>query len=327
MVSAPREGLAVSVVTSRCDLCGSGSQELIFRGPDRLHGIPGEFDLVRCQGCGLIFVSPRPSLEAMAPYYPQEEYDLYNKAAGLKDQSMEELERLLGPRRAVIEKYQQPGRLLDIGFGDGSFLYYMKQRGWQVTGVDFNEKMVEQARANGIEAYAGPVETHNFADGSFDVVTLWGVLEHAQSPRDTIVEVSRITADGGLVVIYTQNADTPEARLLKKDWFIYELPRHLYSFTPATIARLLATGGYCVSETVLQTPLFYCQINWQYFKESRLKRKNDVVHNPTMVDRAVVKLLSLYRRLASGGRWSSAMTVYAVKRPALGDGGESDADA
>lgn len=316
----------MSVLTSRCDLCGSGSQELLFRGPDRLYGIPGEFDLVRCGGCGLIFVSPRLSLEAMAAYYPQEEYDLYNKAAGLKDRSLQELERLLGPRRAVIEKYQRPGRLLDIGFGDGSFLYYMKQCGWQVAGVDFNEKMVAQARENlDIEAYAGPVETHGFADGSFDVVTLWGVVEHAQSPRETLAEVSRITADGGLVVIYTQNAATPEARLLKKDWFIYELPRHLYSFTPTTIARLLATGGYCVSETVMETPLFYCQMNWQYFKESRLKRKNDVVHAPTLVDRAVVKLLALYRRLASGGRWSSAMTVYAVKRPSL-DEGEGDAE-
>ncbi|MHB9052440.1 MAG: class I SAM-dependent methyltransferase [Thermoleophilia bacterium] len=298
-----------------CDLCGGTHHELLFVGHDRLFDIEGEFPLVRCQDCGLVFVSPRPSYEEMARFYPQDDYDLYNKAAGLKDRSMDELGRLQGPRKGRIDKFQQQGKLLDIGFGDGSFLYFMKECGWDVAGVDFNEKMVDLVRDElGIEAVAGQLEDAAYPDGAFDVVTLWGVLEHVQSPRQTVEEISRITRDGALLVIYTQNAAAPEARWLGEDWFIYEVPRHLYSFTPDSLAKLLSAAGFCVAETVFETPLYYSQMNWQYFKERRLGRKNDVIHNPTMVDRLVTRMLSYYRRAVNGGKMSSAMTVYAVKR-------------
>ena len=310
----------MGVSGTACDICGGTSQDLLFIGSDRLFGISGDFPLVRCQDCGLIYISPRPSYEAMAQYYPQDDYDLYNKAAGLKDRSMDELGRLLGPRKGKIDKYRPRGRLLDIGFGDGSFLYFMKECGWDVAGVDFNEKMVRLVNDElGISATAGQLEDAGFSDGGFDVVTLWGVLEHVQSPSRTISEIDRITGDDALLVIYTQNAAALEARCLGHDWFIYEVPRHLYSFTPDSLAKLLAAGGFSIAETVFETPLYYCQMNWQYFKERRLGRKNDVVHAPTLVDRAMVKMLSYYRRLVNGGGWSSAMTVYAVKDRANGD--------
>jgi len=165
-----------------------------------------------------------------------------------------------------------------------------------------------------IEAVTGQLEDAGYPDGAFDVVTLWGVLEHVQSPRRTIEEISRITGEGALLVIYTQNAAAPEARWLGEDWFIYELPRHLYDFTEDSLAKLLAQSGFCIAETVYETPLYYCQMNWQYFKERRLGRKNDVIHNPTLVDRLATKALSFYRRITNGNKRSSAMTVYAVKR-------------
>ncbi|MHB1389992.1 MAG: class I SAM-dependent methyltransferase [Thermoleophilia bacterium] len=297
-----------------CDLCGSGNRQLLFAGGDRLFDIEGEFNLVKCQDCGLVYVSPRPFYEEMARFYPQDDYDLYNKAAGLTRKNMDQLGRLLGPRKGRIEVYKRPGRLLDIGFGDGSFLYFMKETGWDVMGVDYNEQMVERVREAGIDAAVGQLEDAHFADGEFDVVTLWGVLEHVQSPTQTIKEISRISGDQALLVVYTQNAAAPEARWLGRDWFIWEVPRHLYSFNPDNIARLLATGGFCVSEIVYETPLYYCQMNWQYFKERRLRRRNDVVHAPTIVDRLAVKAISIYRKIVQGRKWSSAMTVYAVKR-------------
>ncbi len=299
----------------RCDLCGGSHHELMFVGSDRLFGVPGSFPLVRCQDCGLNFIAPRPAPEELGRYYPQEDYDLYSKAAGLKGRSMDELARLLGPRRDRIAVYKQPGRLLDIGFGDGSFLYFMKQSGWDVAGVDFNQKMVELVREDlDIDARAGQLEEAHFDDGAFDVITLWGVLEHVQSPRQTVAEIARITGEQALLVIYTQNAAAPEARLLGRDWFIYEMPRHLYSFTATNLARLLARSDFCVSEVVYETPLYYCQMNWQYLKESRLGRRNDVIHAPTLADRLAVKGLSLYRNMIKNCKWSSAMTVYAVKR-------------
>ena len=314
----------VSVAVA-CDVCGGRHQELMFLSTDRLFGREGSFPLVRCRDCGLIFINPRPGLEELAPYYPQDDYDLYSKAAGLKDRSLEELGRLLGPRKGLIEKYRKPGRLLDIGFGDGSFLYFMQECGWDVAGVDFNQKMVELVGGElGVDVRAGQLQDAGFEAGSFDVVTLWGVLEHVQSPRETLAEIKRITGEGALLVIYTQNAAAPEARLLRDDWFIYEAPRHLYSFNPDNLARLLATAGFGVSEIAFETPLYYCQMNWQYFKESRLGLKGDVIHSPSVMDRLMVKALDYYRRAVNGRPWSSAMTVCAVKSRdagANGDGG------
>lgn len=306
-----------------CDVCGGRHHDLMFMASDRLFGIDGEFPVVRCQDCGLIFLNPRPGMEELARYYPQDDYDLYNKAAGMKDRSMAELGRLQGPRKGRIETYRQPGRLLDIGFGDGSFMYFMKETGWDVTGVDFNEKIVELVTKElGIEARAGELKDAGFEDGAFDVVTLWGVLEHVQSPSETLAEIDRITGEDALVVVYTQNAAAPEAGLLGEDWFIYEAPRHLYSFNPDNLSRLLTKAGFSIAEMVYETPLYYCQMNWQYLKESRLGRGNDVVHNPTIIDRLAVKALDAYSRSASGTRWSSAMTAYAVKGPAGNGNGE-----
>jgi 2-polyprenyl-3-methyl-5-hydroxy-6-metoxy-1,4-benzoquinol methylase len=296
-----------------CDLCGGSSQELIFNGGDRLYGIAGRFNLVKCQDCGLVFVCPRPPFDEMARFYPQQDYDLYNKAAGLTEKNMEQLGRLHGPRKGRIERYKPGGRLLDIGFGDGSFLYFMKENGWDVAGLDFNEEMVERAAQAGLDARSGQLEEAGYDDRSFDVVTLWGVIEHLQSPRRAVEEISRISAEDALLVVYTQNASAPEASLLGEDWFIYEVPRHLYSFTPETITKLLSAGGFRVTEIVYETPLYYCQMNWQYFKERRLHRKSDVVHDPSIIDRFAVKALSFYKKIVDGRPWSSAMTVYAVK--------------
>jgi len=312
-----------------CDICGGRHQDLLFMARDRLFGIEGEFPLVKCQECGLVYISPRPGFEEMGRFYPQEDYDLYNKAAGMTEKSMEELGRLQGPRKGRIDRYRTGGRLLDIGFGGGDFLRFMKECGWDVSGVDYNDRMVELASQElGIDARAGQLEDAGFDDASFDVVTLWGVLEHVQSPRETIAEIRRITADGALLVIYTQNAAAPEARLLGEDWFIYEAPRHLYSFDEHNLTRLLESEGFRVAEVVYETPLYYCQMNWQYLKERRLGRKGDVVHAPSVADRAAVKALSLYRRLVDGTPWSSAMTVFAVKggaaaRPGAAGAGET----
>lgn len=297
-----------------CDICGGRHHDLLFVAHDRLFGIEGEFPLLRCQDCGLVFISPRPSFEEMGRYYPQEDYDLYNKAAGMTEKSMEQLGRLQGPRKGCIDKYRTGGRLLDIGFGGGDFLYFMKECGWAVAGVDYNGKMVELAREElGIDARQGQLEDAGFEAGSFDVVTLWGVLEHVQSPRETIAEINRVTSDGALLVIYTQNAAAPEARLLGEDWFIYEAPRHLYSFNAENLTRLLESEGFKVAEVVYETPMYYCQMNWQYLKQHRLRMRGDVIHAPSLLDRAAVKALSLYRKAVDGSDWSSAMTVFAVK--------------
>ncbi|MHB1382573.1 MAG: hypothetical protein ACYCXJ_10180, partial [Thermoleophilia bacterium] len=89
------------------------------------------------------------------------------------------------------------------------------------------------------------------------------------------------------------------------------------------LTRMLESEGFRVAEVVYETPMYYCQMNWQYFKQRRLRLKGDVIHSPSLLDRAVVKALSLYRKVVDGNSWSSAMTVFAVKEGATQDAGAS----
>lgn len=237
-----------------CNLCGGNDLETLFERPDDLTGDPRLHRLVRCRACGLQFVNPRPAPEEMARFYTPEfvSYQFVRARPGASIR-----ERLVGAialssarqRVGLLEKAAPLGpgsRVLDLGCGKGIFLHELRQRlGCAVTGIDFDPDAVRYCRDElGVDAIeARPAELRQLAPG-FDVVTLWHFLEHDYDPLATLQAAHRWLADDGRLVVEVPNADSLENAVFGQRSYLYDLPRHLYQFSPATLRALLERAGF-----------------------------------------------------------------------------------
>ncbi len=156
---------------------------------------------------------------------------------------LEPLERVTGPANGR--------RLLDVGCHIGVFLEIAAARGWDAWGVEPSRWAAEQARHRGFNVKTGTLAQAGFADHSFDVVTLWDVIEHLSDPRGELERVNRVLKPGGLVCIHTMDIESPFARLMGRRWpWLMEM--HLYYFSRATLSALLAKTGFEVIQSQTQ---------------------------------------------------------------------------
>jgi len=248
----------------KCDLCGSSSHDVRYRFHD--------LDVLKCRGCGLVFIEMHnPELLSKNVYDPdyfndRGEYFLHvsnqdvNEVAGSHMDSFREgLDRL--------RKYKGGGgTLLDLGCAVGVFLSMAENRGWKVTGADISEYAVTQARKRcSGEVLVGDLADLHFPDASFDVITLWDVVEHFSRPSETLREAHRVLKDDGIILMDTPNE---EALIRKVAYRIYRLlggriayPAkklyhlyHLFYFSEKTLKRLLDKCGFDTVE-VLYKPI------------------------------------------------------------------------
>lgn len=136
------------------------------------------------------------------------------------------------------------GRLLDVGCGQGQWLFSMREMGWQVDGVDFDERAAKAGAEAGLAIRCGSLEQQNFPSETFDAVTMSHVIEHLPEPAQTLGECARILKPGGKLVVWTPNTSSLGCRVLKQDWRGLEPPRHLYLFSPRSMRLLLERAGF-----------------------------------------------------------------------------------
>lgn len=169
---------------------------------------------------------------------------------------------------------QSPGRLLDVGCGDGSFLHRMQQKGWQVAGVDFDPQAVAAARRRyGLELVVGDLQSAQFGRESFDAVTLNHVIEHLFDPRETLQEVRRVLRPGGLLVVVTPNPESLGHRRHGAHWFGLDPPRHLHLFPPATLRRVVEQAGFRI--VTIETTAVHADIFWGASRSIREARQRN----------------------------------------------------
>lgn len=218
---------------------------MLFEGRDRLHGQGGNFTIVECASCGLIYLDPRPDSTEIDRYYP-EDYISYPKAIEDESSKFRKLDRRYGLYKRcneVIKRTGKAGRILDVGSATGIFLYGMKQRGWETFGVEPSHHAAEFARKRfNLEVVEGYLEEAHFESGYFDVVTLWDVLEHVPSPRETLKEISRILKPNGWLVLSLPNPNSWERKWFGKHWAGWDVPRHFHIFNQNTLTRYLQTA-------------------------------------------------------------------------------------
>jgi 2-polyprenyl-3-methyl-5-hydroxy-6-metoxy-1,4-benzoquinol methylase len=248
--------LAAPVETeyTSCALCGKDEPEQLHLGQDRAYGRPGQFPIVRCRNCDLVYVNPRPVLDAIGYYYPTN-YEPYRKApeeARFKIQQLHQRLKLRG-RCLAVTRVRRQGRLLDVGCATGTFLAEMRRYGdWQVCGVEPNQWAARYAQERlGLDVFHGHLSEASFPDGRFDVVTMWDVLEHLHDPRQTLAEIFRILKPDGFLICSVPNLDSIDAKLFGRFWIGLDVPRHLYVYSKHTLSAMLRAEG-------LQPRKFFC---------------------------------------------------------------------
>jgi 2-polyprenyl-3-methyl-5-hydroxy-6-metoxy-1,4-benzoquinol methylase len=241
------EQVLASITTApprRCPLCGTIEAKVELR-PDKFNSSGKAYQVVRCLKCDLLYTRPLPTLAEMRVLYNAE---FYGESSAPKRLSWDSLRLLLHQsvlrhrRKALLNR--PPGRVLDVGCGDGDFVAHLKPRGWEVHGIEFSDAGCKLARAKGVQVYQGELKAANFPDGYFDVVTFWHVIEHLTDPMAEISEARRILRDDGLLVIEVPNIASSIFKLCRESWWLLDIPRHLQHYTPDTLQKLLQRAGF-----------------------------------------------------------------------------------
>lgn len=230
-----------------CALCGADDAQPYLILHDLGSGLPGQFNLVRCRQCGLLYLNPRPSPAEMAGYYPQD-YRPYKRA--IADERWAPMRWMRGRnirrRRRAAERHAPriPGRVLDVGCSTGIFLAEMQSAGWQGTGVEVNEPAATYARERfGLEVMNGTLEQANLPVGTFDVITFWDVLEHTHDPLAALRRAHGLLRPGGVVIATVPNHHSLDRKLFGPTWIGFDAPRHLTVLAPGTLRRMFKRAG------------------------------------------------------------------------------------
>jgi SAM-dependent methyltransferase len=247
-MGGPHDELLESV---RCAVCGADDAETVYearydreKDVDLVQKFRASGDellidrLVRCRRCGLQYVNPRLRGDLILSSYSEGEDPTYVSQLAARERTFDaaliEIERLAGRR----------GRLLDIGTAAGAFVAAAARRGWDAEGCEPNRWLGEWgARHYGIRIRQGSVFDHDYAPGSFDVVTLWDVIEHTPDPRAVLERCRELLKPGGLLVVNYPDIGSWIARALGRRW-LFLTSVHLWYFDRTTVARLLQSVGF-----------------------------------------------------------------------------------
>lgn len=233
-----------------CIICNAYNHQSLFH--KRSEG--GElFQLLRCRGCGLQFVYPRPSEEEIHRYY-RVNYFTRRTERGYNNYFSEnlkkEIERVVQLNLGDLGFYEYEKtirgekRVLDIGCAAGYFVRLMQERSWHSEGIDISGECVAYAR----EVMKQKVRQGNYLDvrfrEKFNLITLWATIEHLHHPDRVLRKVCRDLDDSGMLYLSTCRVDGINfMRLFGKKWRFYNFPEHLFFFSYETIKKLLEQNG------------------------------------------------------------------------------------
>lgn len=238
-----------------CKLCGKDDAAVLFSRRDELTRRETEFRVVRCRECGLVYVNPRPTPREIGAFYPPEfvSYQFepvpVGRTPGVADRLLAFITGSVAAQRvSAVRKFRplaQGSKAIDVGCGKGGFLARLaREFGCDVTGVDFDAATVDYCRDTlGIRAIHGGVGDLAALEGQFDLVTMWHFLEHEYEPQAALAAARRLLRPGGALVVEVPNAASLENSVFRSRSYLYDVPRHLYDFTPDTLRRLIEAAG------------------------------------------------------------------------------------
>lgn len=211
----------------------------------------GDFFYVRCLDCGLVQINPQPKNNLVLQRYDSSylDYEIKNKDkfADLAMLSLNDADLI-----EIEDKHKNDGdrNALDIGCATGAIAAKLRERGWNVSGIEICAEQADYARKQyGLDVSNLPLEENNFNAGSFSLVLASHLIEHLTNPAVFVEEVCRILKAGGNFIIITPNVSGFQAKLFKGRWrsAIFD---HLYLFSVETLKQLLIQKGFCIEKIV-----------------------------------------------------------------------------
>lgn len=242
---------------TQCPCCHSPQIRFVLEAKD--HTVSREsFPVWECTACSLRFTQDVPDAASIGPYYQSEDYISHsNTSKGLVNRLYQLVrKRTLRSKRKRVQRETgiRQGTLLDVGSGTGAFLREMKEHGWDCTGLEPDAGARKVAKdLFGVELQ-GSTALFTLPEGHFQAITLWHVLEHVHDLHAYLDQLRKLLAPGGRIFIAVPNYTAGDARVYGAHWAAYDVPRHLYHFTPDAIRQLASQHGM---ELLRMKPMWY----------------------------------------------------------------------
>lgn len=255
---------------SQCPVCGSGSLAEVLQCKD--YTVSHEqFSIIECQDCSLRFTQDVPRQAHIGVYYQSENYISHSDTdKGLISKLYKAVRKItLKTKLHIVESNvcsKSTKAILDIGSGTGAFLNTMKAEGWSVVGLEPDAG----ARANALKLYNLTAETPDklfqLPENTFDAITMWHVLEHVEQLQEYIARCYQLLTADGTLFIAVPNYTSSDAKKYGPYWAAYDVPRHLYHFSPASVKKLVGQHGFQVKKILPMwfDPFYISMLSEQY---------------------------------------------------------------
>ncbi|NJY61480.1 class I SAM-dependent methyltransferase [Salinimicrobium sp. CDJ15-81-2] len=232
------------------------------------HTVSGEyFELRKAEALDLLATFPRPENDKLSEYYKSENYISHTDSKrSFLDKVYQKVKNLMLQKKInwIEKSHSGKGRILDIGAGTGDFLVAAKNAGWETLGLEPNLGARKLAAKKGVELIE---DIYSLPDSHFDVITMWHVLEHVPDLDWQLKELDRILKPDGLLVIAVPNYKSYDAQKYKEHWAAYDVPRHLYHFSPEAMRKIFQQKGFLLtSQKGLFFDAFYVSLLSEKYK-------------------------------------------------------------
>jgi SAM-dependent methyltransferase len=227
-----------------CPLCSSHLIKPVFEARD--HTVSGKlFSIWECSSCTARFTQDVPGEQEIGPYYLSDDYISHTETKkgsinmayhAVRTFTLQQKKKMICTRTR-----KSAGNLLDIGCGTGAFLQVMKEAGWEVQGLEPDAGARDIAEKRGVPVL--PSTALSSLGRSYDAITMWHVLEHVHNLHGYLKSISNLLKQDGLLFVAVPNYTSGDADHYQEGWAAYDVPRHLYHFSPASVKQLMKLHG------------------------------------------------------------------------------------
>jgi 2-polyprenyl-3-methyl-5-hydroxy-6-metoxy-1,4-benzoquinol methylase len=264
-----------------------------------------EFRIKKCNSCGFKITENIEDEENIGSYYQSEKYISHsNTSKGLVNSVYHSVRKyMLGRKRRLVEKSTglRKGEILDVGTGTGFFLNEMYENGWQVTGTEKSSDARDFAKKEFKLNNLPSEQIFALKDKSFDVITLWHVLEHIHQLNEIMATFNRLLKNDGKLIIAVPNNDSSDAKHYRDFWAAYDVPRHIWHFEPKQMKQLGEKHGFKLNSLhSMPFDSFYVSMLSEKYKKSKLALLKGILYGK----------ISWLRSIFNSAKCSSVIYVF-----------------